>query len=84
MANRNFALPFAGADGELAFPDVMARGEIGRGDAGKGVRRVQEWLTYHGQHLTIDGEFGPTTERLVRAFQSANGLRADGIVDRAT
>lgn len=79
MANRNFAAPFYGADQELAFPGPLAVGA-----SGKGVRRVQEWLTYHGQRPTIDGDFGPATERYVRVFQSANSLRADGIVDETT
>lgn len=82
MANRDFTHPFFGADAELAFPDV--RGEVGRGDKGMGVRRVQEWLTYHGQRPAIDGEFGPATERYVRVFQSTNAIHADGVVDGTT
>ena len=32
----------------------------------------------------IDGHIGPRTKKAVRAFQSANGLRADGIVGTQT
>lgn len=79
MANRNFALPFAGADAELAFPGPLAVGA-----KGIGVRRVQEWLTYHGQRPVIDGEFGPATARYVKVFQSANSLAPNGVVGSET
>ncbi len=32
----------------------------------------------------IDGRYGPRTERAVRRFQAADGLRVDGIADSAT
>ena len=30
------------------------------------VRRVQEWLSLHGNGVLIDGDFGPATERAAR------------------
>ena len=41
-------------------------------------------LSYLYPITNIDGDFGPETERAVRAFQSENGLSIDGIVGRNT
>lgn len=43
------------------------------------VKLIQEKLG-----LTADGDFGPGTEKAVKAWQAANGLTADGIVGPAT
>lgn len=48
------------------------------------VKRVQEWLTFHGFATGIDGEFGPATEACVNGFQKKVGLSVDGQVDEAT
>ena len=79
MANRDFSKPLAGVDGELAFP-----GDIGIGARGMPAKRVQEWLSFHGQRPVIDGDFGPATERYVRVFQSSESLPQTGIVDATT
>ena len=41
-------------------------------------------LSYLYPISNLDGDFGPETERAVRAFQSENGLAVDGIVGRNT
>ncbi len=52
---------------------------------GEDVRRVQEALVRAGYAVTVDGVFGPDTDRAVRAFQAAHGgLKVDGIVGPAT
>jgi peptidoglycan hydrolase-like protein with peptidoglycan-binding domain len=54
------------------------------GSAGAAVRTLQSLLNNHGARLEIDGEFGPVTAGVVRAFQQANGLGVDGVVGPAT
>ncbi|MGI0488547.1 peptidoglycan-binding domain-containing protein [Pantanalinema rosaneae CENA516] len=58
--------------------------EIHQNQAGKQVKRVQEWLTFHNFATAIDSEFGPATERCVKNFQAARDLPVTGIVDQAT
>jgi len=52
---------------------------VKRGSTGLNVRRIQLRL-----HLTADGKFGPQTEAAVRAWQTSNALRPDGIVGPIT
>jgi len=40
----------------------------------------QAFLNTQGFRLVVDGKPGPATDRATRAFQTANGLRSDGIV----
>ena len=49
------------------------------GSKGESVKKVQKFLG-----LKSDGDFGPGTEKAVKAFQTANKLKADGIVDSIT
>ena len=55
-----------------------------RGDCGDTVTFIQERLTLLGFPVTADGRFGPDTERVVKDFQTARGLTADGIVGENT
>lgn len=49
------------------------------GSKGGDVQRVQKALG-----ITADGDFGPGTERAVKAWQAANGLTPDGVVGPKT
>ena len=54
------------------------------GASGKAVRQLQRVLGKAGHETAVDGDFGPSTKRAVKAFQAAKGLTADGIVGPAT
>lgn len=55
-----------------------------RGSVGQRVRALQQALADHGHTLQIDGVFGPATETMLRAFQSAHRLTVDGIAGPRT
>ncbi len=56
-----------------------------RGSESSAVMFLQRLLLSYLYPITnLDGDFGPETERAVRAFQSENGLNVDGIVGRNT
>ena len=54
------------------------------GSQGNFVYLLQYMLTQNGYNISIDGAFGPNTLNAVTAFQTANGLTADGIVGANT
>jgi hypothetical protein len=66
--------------------DVSRYFTVRRGCAGGAVRRLQTWLNdiRGGDLLMEDGDFGPATEAAARAFQTEQGLKADGVVGKAT
>lgn len=49
------------------------------GSAGAGVRTLQSNLRKLGFFLVVDGDFGPATRRMLKAFQREHRLRPDGI-----
>lgn len=58
---------------------------IKRGAKNMQVKRVQEWLNFHGVgRPAMDSEFGPATELCVKQFQKKKGLPVTGVVDKAT
>ena len=54
------------------------------GSNGNFVYLLQYILTQNGYNIVVDGSFGPNTLNAVTAFQTANGLTADGIVGPRT
>ena len=50
-----------------------------KGSKGTWVRKLQEALEIH-----VDGVFGSDTEAVLKAWQQAHGLEADGIAGRNT
>jgi hypothetical protein len=91
----NFVRPsFSGSDevkrlGPPSYPGQVIR----RGTTGRAVRQIQARLNTvaRGKHgvlgnkpLEVDGEFGPNTERVVKAFQQHHGLEVDGEVGPRT
>ncbi|MFD9436889.1 peptidoglycan-binding protein [Streptomyces sp. NPDC060002] len=57
---------------------------IVEGESGGCVATLQALLNGKGQHLDVDGGFGPATLAAVKAFQSASGLTADGVAGANT
>lgn len=60
-------------------PEDPVRAMLRRGDTGQSVKELQYYLK-----IASDGIFGPGTERAVKSFQKANGLKEDGLVGPAT
>jgi len=65
---------------ELDFP---AQTTLQRPTKSAPVRRIQEWLCFHGLRTSIDGDFGPSTQRQVNAFRAKHDLPRNGKVDAA-
>jgi peptidoglycan hydrolase-like protein with peptidoglycan-binding domain len=57
---------------------------VRRGSSGYAVTVLQRCLNARGAMLTVDGLFGPSTEREVKEWQVRSGLRCDGVVGPAT
>lgn len=70
--------------GERGTSTLTGKPALRQGMEGVLVKELQKLLNNYGGGLLIDGEFGPKTAGVVRAFQSANGLTADAIVGPQT
>lgn len=54
------------------------------GSTGESVELIQARLNHFGEHLAVDGIFGPLTRAAVIRFQRAHGLATDGVVGPLT
>lgn len=55
-----------------------------KGSRGESVRALQSLLNLHGETLSVDGSYGPATEKAVKDFQTKSGLTVDGKCGPAT
>lgn len=55
-----------------------------RGDKSRDVAKLQVRLTQAGHPTDADGDYGPATEKAVRAFQSKHGLEVTGTASLMT
>lgn len=76
----------AAAAAAPAAPEAPAGGKkkgnptpnLKRGDKGNAVKKFQEEMVKDGFQMTVDGNFGPATEKLVKEFRKKHGL-PDGV-----
>lgn len=59
-------------------------GQVEMGNRGPAVKVWQTVLRERGYRITVDGDFGPATNHVVRDWQSKHGLTVDGIAGPAT
>lgn len=71
--------PQAPVSSRPAYPMLLKRGT-----KGTFVRQFQQRLRDRGWNISVDGDFGPKTEAIVRQFQAEKGLGVDGLVGPKT
>lgn len=64
--------------------DTGTAPDLALGARGDQVTALQQTFSTWGYTITVDGWFGPQTERVVRSWQRSNGLHVDGIVGEQT
>ena len=85
---RSRGLGVNGVVGERTWSALIVT--VRRGSTGDAVRAVQDQAQFRNlsgdprRGLAVDGVYGLRTERFVRAFQQADGLRVDGVVGPQT
>jgi peptidoglycan hydrolase-like protein with peptidoglycan-binding domain len=71
----------------VLLPPARAEGALGgrwleAGDRGEDVRDLQRALRRLGHTVSVDGRFGPATQRAVRRYERAERIDVDGEVSR--
>ena len=76
---------FVAAVALSCFSFSTAFADFAVGDRGQEVIEIQKQLMVLQYNVgTVDGVFGPATEKAVKDFQTAKGLKVDGIVNDVT
>jgi peptidoglycan hydrolase-like protein with peptidoglycan-binding domain len=70
-------------DPDTSHHSLGDRIPVKRGMSGHDIRVLQDFLTRAGFKVTVDGEFGASTEKAVKSFETAQARTVDGIVDAA-
>lgn len=65
----NKTYPLIGRVRSGNIPGIQEDEMFQRDDSGPQVRKGQEWLRTLGYKITVDGDFGPNTEKVVLRFQ---------------
>lgn len=81
------AVEYGSEGGGGTVPAEPKKKTLRRGDKGEDVKELQKELISLGYPLPkygADGDFGKETETAVKAFQTDNGLKADGVVGEKT
>lgn len=68
----------------LFSSSAFAYTRLEKGSSGSEVLAMQQALKKLGYSISTDGKFGAATENVVKSFQRANGLTADGIAGNDT
>jgi len=73
--------PETAQNGSVVIPMITLQ----KGSRGTQVKVLQWLLSMNGYNVgTVDGIFGANTQKAVKAYQTAKGLSADGIVGKQT
>jgi len=83
IARALFAAAFA-VSLVVCLPGMAHARALRIGDVGPAVSQLQDMLVQVGYPVTVDGRFGPATERAVFSFQKRAGIAVDGIAGRQT
>lgn len=68
----------------LLFGQHLPDRDLRIGDHGPAIRTLQRALRAAGGDLAVDGDFGPQTRRVVRAYQRSQQVPVTGVVDSNT
>lgn len=68
---------------EVVYP-AFAGTTLKKGSKGTQVRLLQQRLRERGWTISVDGDFGTGTDKVVKAFQKEKGLVVDGLVGKKT
>jgi peptidoglycan hydrolase-like protein with peptidoglycan-binding domain len=80
-ANANGGFDPDNPDDDASHHSLGDRIPVKRGMSGHDIRVLQDFLTRAGFKVGIDGEFGASTEKAVKKFETAQSRPVDGVMD---